>query len=264
MADVDANAPGTFCWPELTTSDQKGAVSFYRGLFGWDVNESPVGPGEVYSMFQMRNRSGAASCTLRPDQKAQGVPPHWGSYIAVANADQTAARAPQMGGKVLAPPFDVMDAGRMAVLQDPTGAVFCIWQAGKHPGVQVTGEPGSLCWSELSSRDTNASEKFYTQLFGWTAKKGSAGPFEYTEFHVQGRPGMGMMQRPADMPAYVPDHWLVYFQTADVDATTEKAKNLGAQKVVVPPTDIPNVGRFSVIADPQGAVFAAFKPAPRG
>ena len=95
MADVETNPPGTFCWPELTTSDQKGAVAFYTALFGWGVNEAPVGPDEVYSMFQLRNRSVAAACTLRPEQKTQGVPPHWGSYVAVANADQAAARARQ-------------------------------------------------------------------------------------------------------------------------------------------------------------------------
>jgi predicted enzyme related to lactoylglutathione lyase len=265
MADIDTNVPGTFCWPELMTTDQKGAVGFYRGLFGWDVDEQPIGPEETYSMFKMRNRTLGAAGTLRPEQRAQGVPPHWGSYVCVTSADQTAARAQQLGGSVLVPPFDVMEHGRMAVVQDSTGAVFSLWQAKAHPGAQVLGEPGALCWTELSSRDPKASEAFYTQLFGWTAKTGGAGTsFEYTEFSNQGKPGMGMMRRPADMPTYVPDHWLVYFQSADVDATTAKAKSLGAAKVVVPPTDIANVGRFSVVADPQGAVFATFKPAARG
>jgi predicted enzyme related to lactoylglutathione lyase len=262
MADVDVNEPGTFCWPELATSDQKGAVEFYRALFGWGLNDFPMGPGETYSMFTIRNRTVSAACSLRPDEKANHVPPHWRSYVAVANADESAKKAESLGGKILAPAFDVMDAGRMAVLQDPTGAVVCLWQANRHPGVQVTGEPGTLCWTELASRDMNASEKFYTQLFGWTAKHGNAGPMEYTEFQNQGRPGVGMMKRPADMPAFVPDHWLVYFQSADVDATVRKALSLGAKKDVVPPTDIPNTGRFAVIADPQGAVFAVFQPKP--
>jgi predicted enzyme related to lactoylglutathione lyase len=219
-----------------------------------------MGPGETYSMFTIRNRTVSAACALRAEEKASHVPPHWRSYVAVANAEESAKKAQSLGGTVLAPAFDVMDAGRMAVLQDTTGAVVCLWQANKHPGVQVTGESGTLCWTELSSRDMSASEKFYTQLFGWTAKHGSAGAMEYTEFQNQGRPGIGMMKRPAEMPAFVPDHWLVYFQTADLDASVQKALALGAKKPVVPPTDIPNVGRFAVIADPQGAVFAIFQP----
>ena len=262
MPDINANDPGTFCWPELATSDQKAAVEFYRGLFGWGLNDFPMGPGETYSMFTIRNRTVSAASSLRAEEKANHVPAHWRSYVAVANADESAKKAQALGGKVLAPAFDVMDAGRMAVVQDTTGAVVCLWQANKHPGVQVTGEPGTLCWTELASRDMNASEKFYTQLFGWTAKHGTDGPMEYTEFHNQGRPGVGMMKRPADMPAFVPDHWLVYFQMADVDASTKKAVDLGA-KQVVPPTDIPKVGRFAVIADPQGAVFAIFQPLAR-
>lgn len=262
MADVEKHVPGSFCWPELMTTDQKGAVGFYRSLFGWEVDDRPMGPNDTYSMFQLRARPLAAAYALRPDQRAQGVPPHWGSYITVANAHQAVSRAQQLGGKVLAPAFDVTDAGRMAVLQDPTGAVFMVWQPNKHVGVKVLNEPGALCWTELSTRDTKAAEKFYTQLFGWTAKAGGAGPMEYTEFSNQGQPGMGMMKTPDAVPASVPPHWMVYFQTADCDATTSKAKTLGAH-VIVPPTDIPNVGRFSVISDPQGAVFATFKPAPR-
>jgi hypothetical protein len=188
------------------------------------------------------------------------VPPHWGSYVAVANADEAAKRATALGGKVLAPAFDVMDAGRMAVLQDPTGATFMVWQAGKHQGAGVLNEPGALCWTELATRDTKTAEKFYTQLFGWTAKVGGEGtPMEYTEFSNSGRPGVGMMQMPAQVPADVPPYWMPYFQVVDCNASTEKAKQLGAH-IAVPPMDIPNTGRFSVIADPQGAMFAVFTP----
>ena len=122
MSEYSSTVPGTFCWPELATTDQKAAVALYRGIFGWDVLDSPMGPGEVYSMFTLRGAEVGAACTLRPEQRQHGVPPHWGTYISVANADDSVARAKSLGATVLAPPFDVMDAGRMAVLQDRRAA----------------------------------------------------------------------------------------------------------------------------------------------
>jgi uncharacterized protein len=261
MADVTAHTPGTFSWPELATTDQKAGVAFYRALFGWDLNEQPLGPTETYSFFKMRGVDVAAGCTMRAEERQQGVPPHWNAYVTVRNADETVKRAQELGAKVFAPSFDVMDAGRMAVLQDPTGAVFQVWQPNKSIGARILNEPGALCWTELATRDTKAAEKFYTQLFGWTSKVGGAGtPNEYTEFSNQGQPGVGMMQMPPHVPAQVPSYWMSYFQVADCDASAAKAKTLGAT-ITVPPMDIPNVGRFAVISDPQGAMFAIFKPA---
>jgi len=258
MPDVDSLPPGSFSWPELSTSDQKNGVAFYRALFGWDVNEMPMGPGETYSMFQMRGREVGAAAGMRPAERQHGVPPHWNTYVTVANADDAAKRAEALGGKVLAPPFDVMDAGRMAVLQDPTGAVFQVWQPKQHVGTRIQREPGALCWTELVTGDTRAAERFYTQLFGWAAKRGGAGQDEYTEFSVNGVPSGGMMAiRPEWGP--MPANWTPYFQVADCDASVAKAKGLGAQ-VGMPPTDLPNVGRFAMLADPQGARFALFQP----
>ena len=260
MAEFTSHIPGTFCWPELSTTDQAAGVSYYRSLFGWDVRDQPVGPGQVYSMFQLHGKDVAAAATMQPDQRQQGVPPHWGAYIAVASADETSQKAQSVGGKVLAPAFDVMDAGRMAVLQDPTGAVFSVWQGKRHIGVGVLNEPGALCWTELATRDTAAAEQFYTQLLGWTAKTSDMGGGNmYTEFSNQGKTGAGMMKMNEQM-AGIPPHWLTYFQVADCDVSTARGKQLGG-RVNVGPMDIPNVGRFSVLADPQGAVFALFKPA---
>jgi len=263
MPDVNALPPGSFCWPELATTDQKAATAFYRNLFGWEVNEQPMGPGETYSMFQLRGREVGAASTLRPEERQHGVPPHWNSYVSVANADETVKKAQQLGATVLAPPFDVMDAGRMAVLQDPTGAVFQVWQPNKHIGTRIQGEPGALTWTELATNDTKKAEQFYTQLFGWKAKVGHDAGMEYTEFSVSGTPGAGMMDTKTFGPnVNIPPNWMPYFQVADVDATANKAKELGGG-LNVPPTDIPNVGRFSVVRDPQGAVFAIIKMKPR-
>ena len=184
--DVDKHTIGAFSWPELATSDQKAGVAFYRSLFGWDVKEAPLGPGEIYSMFTLRGREAGAAYTMRPDEKQMGIPPHWNAYITVENVDASAKRAAELGAKVLAPPFDVMDAGRMAVLQDPAGAVFQIWQPNRSIGARVLNEPGALCWTELSTRDTKAAAAFYTQFLGWKAKVGGDGVNAYTEFTPAG------------------------------------------------------------------------------
>ena len=263
MPDVDTAPPGTFCWPELATTDQKAAVAFYKDLFGWTVNEQPIGPDETYSMFQVRGREAAAAYTMRPEERQHGAPPHWNSYVAVTSADDAAKKAQELGGTVLAPPFDVMDVGRMAVLQDPTGAVFQVWQPKKHPGARVLGEPGALTWTELTTNDTKKAEQFYTNLFGWKSKAGNDVGMEYTEFYVGSTPGAGMMDAKNLGPnANVPPNWMPYFQVSDVDATARKASELGG-KLFVPPSDIPKVGRFAVVQDPQGAVFAIFKPMER-
>ncbi|HJZ73576.1 MAG TPA: VOC family protein [Vicinamibacterales bacterium] len=262
MPDVNSHPSGTFSWPELATTDQKAGVAYYRGLFGWDVKEEPIGPTEVYSMFQMRGRPVAAAYTMRPEEKQAGAPPHWNSYVTVNSVDETVTKAQAIGANVLAPPFDVMDAGRMAVLQDPTGAVFQVWQPKNHVGAMILNEPGTLCWTELTTSDLRTAEGFYTQLFHWTAKHGSAGGMEYTEMSNNGQPGVGMMPKPPDMPKHIPSYWMPYFMVANVDASTDKAKQLGG-KAMIGPQDIPNVGRFSIIGDPQGAVFALFQPAPR-
>jgi predicted enzyme related to lactoylglutathione lyase len=254
VAEFTSHTPGTFTWPELATSDQKAGVAFYRALFGWDVNEQPIGPTEVYSMFQMRGKAVGAGCTQQPDEKKMGVPPHWNSYVSVANVDEATKKAESLGGKVLMPPFDVMDAGRMAVLQDPTGAVFEVWQANRSIGAQILNEPGALCWTELTTSDTKAAEAFYTALFGWVPKRSP----EYTEFSVAGTPSIGMMAKPPQMPAHIPSYWMPYFQVANCDSSTAKAKELGGN-VMVGPQDIPNTGRFTIVSDPQGAVFALFQ-----
>ena len=259
MAEFTSHAPGTFSWPELSTSDQKAGVAFYRGLFGWDLNEQPMGPGDTYSIFQMRGKPVGAAYTMRPEEKQAGAPPHWNSYVTVANVDESAKNAASLGGKILAPPFDVMDAGRMAVIQDPTGAVFQIWQKNRSIGAEILNEPGALCWTELNTRDTRAAEAFYTKLFGWGVKHSAASTaMEYTEFSVGGQPSIGMMPMNEHMPAHVPAYWMPYFQVADADASVAKAQTLGG-KVMVPAQDIPGTGRFAIVSDPQGAMFAVFK-----
>jgi len=265
MAEFTKHLPGTFCWPELSTTDQKGAVAFYRALFGWDVHEQPMGPTETYSIFQMRGLDVGAGYTMRAEEKNMGAPPHWNAYVSVENADAAAKRAQELGGKAIGPAFDVMDAGRMAILQDPTGAFFQVWQPAKNIGVRILNEPGALVWTELTTSDPAAAEKFYVGLFGWKPKHAAPGsPMEYTEFTVAGadNPSIGMMKKPPHMPPDMPSFWIPYFLVTDVDASAEKAKSLGGS-IHFGPQDIPGTGRFAVIADPAGAAFSIFTPTAR-
>ena len=259
MAIIEKHAPGSFCWIELATTDQAAAKTFYSALFNWTPNDFPMGPGDLYTIFQLDGRDAAAGYTLRPDQRAEGVPPHWMLYVLVESADDAAARAEKLGGKVLAPAFDVMTVGRMAVLQDPTGPVFTVWQAKSHSGIGIAGVPGTLCWADLNSPDPARAQEFYSALFGW---KISAGEHDKSGYlHIQnGEAFIGGVMPAQHQNPQVPPHWLIYFQVADVDATVAQAKERGG-KVCLEPTSMEGVGRFAVVADPQNAAFAVFKSA---
>jgi predicted enzyme related to lactoylglutathione lyase len=258
VTDISSHAPGTFSWAELATSDQQAGVAFYCALLGWEFDAQPIGPGETYTMFRQRGLEVAAACSLRADERQNGVPPHWNLYVTVAKVDETVKRAETLGARVLAPAFDVMDAGRMAVLQDPVGAAIALWQPNRHIGARVLNEDGALCWSELATRDVKAAETFYASLFGWTLKHGTGG-MEYTEIVNHGTPQGGILKITPQM-GHMPPAWTPYFLVADVDRAAARTRELGG-RVYVEPMDLPGVGRFAVLADPQGAVFDVFKSA---
>jgi uncharacterized protein len=263
MPRIEKHKPGSFCWLELSTSDQNAAKSFYSSLFGWEISDIPMGPAGVYTIFKLQAGDVSAACTLRPEQRSQGVPPHWMIYVAVDSADASAARAGEVGGKALAPAFDVMDAGRMAVLQDPAGAIFSIWQANRSVGITLTGVDGTLCWADLSTPDQVRAEKFYSDLFGWKFSSDTDDSPPSVYLHIQnGEEFIGGVPSAAQRDPHSPPHWLPYILTSNCDATAAKAKQLGA-KFYLEPTTLENVGRFGILADPQGAVFAIFQPMPR-
>jgi predicted enzyme related to lactoylglutathione lyase len=256
MSTLTQHAPGTFCWIELATTDQAGARDFYSKLFGYEVHETPTGPGSTYTIFRLGGRDAAAMHPMDAAHYPPGTPAHWMTYLAVTSADQAAAKVKESGGNVMAPPFDVMDVGRMAVCADPTGAAFCVWEGKAHAGLGVKDEPGALAWCQLNVPGTAGvkAQSFYPKAFDWTFHETPMGPgMSYTTFLGDGSARGGMMPMPPGVNA--PAHWLVYFAAPNVDATADKAKSLGAQ-VMVPATDIPGIGRFAVIADPQGAPFA--------
>jgi len=252
MTHPTSFAPGNFCWTELSTSDPVAAKTFYTSLFGWTANDMPIPDGGTYTMLM--NADGKAVGALFKAQQP-GVPPHWGLYVAVASADDAQKKAESIGAKIMAPAFDVMDVGRMAVIQDPTGAVISVWQAKVHQGFGVVQEPNTFCWAELLTSNTDVAGKFYKDLFGWGLKPSSHDGMQYTELQVGTQSVGGMMPPPM---AGIPSHWAAYFFATDLDASVTKAKSLGA-KVTVGPQAIPNVGRFAVLQDPQGAHFSLYE-----
>jgi predicted enzyme related to lactoylglutathione lyase len=247
MGERTSYTPGTFNWVDLSTDDQEGAKAFYGALFGWRYDDVPIGEGMAYSIAKLDDHSVAA---LGPLQ-GEGMPPHWNCYVSVDDADASAARAAELGATLLAEPFDVFDAGRMAAFTDPQGAVLSVWQAKDNIGAGLVNAPGALSWNDLLSPDLAASAGFYRALFGWEISEveGSAG--QYWSITNDGRLNGGMMAMPeGGHPA-----WNLYFACEDLDATIAQAGGLGA-KTIMPATDVPNGTRFAILGDPSNAVFS--------
>jgi predicted enzyme related to lactoylglutathione lyase len=257
MQETPEYKPGTFCWVELGTTDGEAAKKFYTELFGWSFNDNPIGPGMVYTMLKLDGKDVGALYKMPSEMTDHGVPPHWMSYISVSSADESAAKAKELGATLMKEPFDVMDVGRMAVVQDPTGAMFALWQAGTNSGAGVVNVPNSFCWNELATSDTAKAGDFYTGLLGWGKNVQQMGPMTYTSFMNGDRPAGGMYELCGEMEN-APPHWLAYFAVEDTDAMVKKAADLGGT-ILAPPMDIPDTGRFAVIQDPQGAAFGIIK-----
>jgi predicted enzyme related to lactoylglutathione lyase len=280
MPERDGYIPGVPCWIDTSQPDPEAAVAFYSGLFGWEFEDvmPPDSPGKY---FTARLRGGdVAAVGSIPEGAPRAA--MWNTYIWVESADETASEVLDAGGKALMEPFDVMDAGRMAVFADPEGAMFCVWQAKEHKGARIVNEAGSLNFNGLNTRDVEGAKSFYGSVFGWRTLTLEGGAEMwilpgYGDHLEQGSPGlrkqMAEMGAPAgfedvvasinpigdDQPD-VPAHWTVTFAVDDADATAARATELGG-KVVVPPFDAPWV-RMTVIADAQGASFIASKFVP--
>ena len=252
MTDTLRHPPGTFCWVDLATTDLGAAKSFYTAVFGWAARDLPTELGPPYTTFARDTQGVCGAYSLGP---GQGERPFWQSYVCVADLDAAVARAQSLGAKVPMPPMDVMEEGRLAVIQDPTGAHLGLWQPRRHQGAALWNRPGAPSWNELQSRDLAAAGAFYQGLFGWTLK-----PFEgfmdgaYKIFVHDGREVGGMLAIGEDWGP-VPPNWTIYFGVPDCDAAVAKAEWLGA-KVLAPTMEVAGVGRFAHLQDPQGAVFA--------
>ena len=257
MGTREHYTPGTFSWVDLVTTDPPSAKAFYGELFGWTANDMPTGDAGVYTMLQCDGDDVAALYEMDPARRAMGIPPHWFSYITVEDADAAAARAREAGGTILAGPFDVMDSGRMVVVQDPTGATFGAWQPGTHIGARRVNDPGCLTWNELQTREPEVAIAFYGQLFGWELERMEEdGKLAYVMIRNGDRANGGMMPM-TEAHGDAPPAWLPYFTVPSTDEAAVTARKLGGG-VFVEPFDLPN-GRIAVVHDPEHAVFALFE-----
>ena len=252
MGERTSHPPNTISWTDLATTDADAAKEFYSGLFGWEYDDVPMGDDGVYSMAKLQGRTVAALSPQQPGEAAQGIPPHWNVYVTVEDVDASAATVGEAGGSVLAGPFDVFDAGRMAVLADPAGAPLCLWQAGTSIGAELVNGPGLLSWADCATTDAAASQPFYSTLFGWHFQQMSEEPPYWVV--LNGERSQGGMTVP---PPGVPSNWFPYFGVIGVDETIQIAQALGGNPFLGP-IDVPN-GRFALIQDPQGAAFAVLQ-----
>jgi predicted enzyme related to lactoylglutathione lyase len=258
MPVITKHAPGAFCWAEVGTVNAARTKAFYSELFGWTYQDK-AGDFGTYSIVRKDGHDLGGLYELPPNLRQMGVPPHWMSYIAVADANAAVEKIKKQGGVVQQGPFDVMDQGRMAICQDPTGATFSIWQPLKNSGATLMGENGTPCWFELATKGVAQAEAFYKSVFGWSVKHSTDAGMVYHELTAAGAPmPQGGMMELTPQHGPTPPHWLIYFAVDDCDGDATRAKALGGN-VIVPPMDIPKVGRFSVLADPAGAAFAIFK-----
>jgi len=279
MLERDGYLPGVPCWVDTRQPDLEAAVAFYGALFGWDFNDAtPAGSAARYCTAQLRGGEVAGVGSQPVGGQASAA---WTTYVWVESAEATADKVLAAGGRVVADPFDVGKAGRMAVFADPEGAVFCAWQANEHKGARIVNEPGSLNFNTLNTRDPERARSFYGAVFGWqTLGLGATAQMwtlpGYGDFLAQRDPGIrermaeGGVSGFEDVVAALgpiaddhPDlspHWSVTFAVDDADATADRAEQLGGQ-VLVPPFDAPWV-RMTVIADPQGATFTASRFVP--
>jgi predicted enzyme related to lactoylglutathione lyase len=211
-----------------------------------------MGNNLYYSFLKKDGHTVTAASPMFPG--SEGIPSHWNSYINVDDVDALPDRVTAAGGKVIAPPFDVFDAGRMMAVQDPTGAMVNFWTARNHIGAYMVNAPGAMVWNEMATRDMAAAQAFFGSVLGWTFEEGDM-PF-YHYIRNGGRLNGGMVQMDENW-GEIPPHWQVYFAVADIDAVAKRVPELGGQ--ILSGVDESPVGRFAIIAEPTGAMFAVIQ-----
>jgi uncharacterized protein len=254
MAEVTTGVVNRPAWVDLSSSDPEASREFYSTLFGWKVE---VSPDPQYGGYALASIDGSNVAGIGPQQSPEG-PTAWMLYIGTHDADGLARTVEAAGGKVVAPPFDIGEQGRMAVFQDPSGAFISAWQP-RAMGAFQANAPNTFGWAELNSRGIEKAIPFYQTVFGWTDKKNDMGEGmpPYIEFQLGGASIAGGMEMNPMVPAEVPSYWTVYFNVDDVDRSFKEATEAGGQEMMAP-QDFPG-GRFAIVSDPQGAMFGLLK-----
>ncbi len=258
MAEVAAAIANKPAWVDLSSSDAAASRDFYAKLFGWQIEVSADPRYGGYAIARIDDRDVAG---IGPTQSPD-APTAWMVYIGTNDAANLAQKVQAAGGRVIAPPFDVGDQGRMAVFQDPSGAFISAWQPTTMRGFQ-TNAPDTFGWAELNARGIDKAIPFYNAVFGWAHKTSAMGEGAppYTEFQLGGDSIAGGMEMNPMVPAQVPSYWMVYFSVEDVESSFRKAIEAGAQEMLAP-QEFPG-GRFAILSDPQGAAFGLLKMAER-
>ena len=258
MPVFDKYAQGTPCWVDLATTDLDAAKAFYSGVFGWTYADNEMDQG-IYSFAKLQDHDVAAMSGMTPEM-AEMMSPVWTTYLAVDDVAASVTKATEAGGSVMMGAQDVMDSGRMAFINDPTGAAVGLWEAGEHIGSTLANEPNTVIWNECFTDDVPTAAAFYDSVLGTThATNDMGGGATYTTLHV-GEPAVGgYLHRDPEAHSDVPNSWLVYFASADITATVDAINGAGG-KILNGPFDTP-VGQMMVAQDPQGAVFQVMQPA---
>jgi uncharacterized protein len=254
MGERTRYEPGTFCWVGLATSDPGGATAFYTSLFGWQAEDLPAGAAGTFTLLRQDGSDVAILYRQTTEALAAGAPPHWTSYISVEDADATAARADELGGAaVFREPFDVLDAGRVVAIRDPTGAIVSLWQPRSRIGATLVNDVGAFCWNELATDDVERAASFFAALLGWDCQTGDTG---YVSIRSRGSLNGGMRSQLAHERGGAPS-WMPYFTVRSARDSARTAEELGGRTLV--PVVHSRCGRVAVLGDPQGAAFAIFQ-----
>lgn len=254
MGDRTRYEPGTFCLAGLATSDVAAAKAFYASLFGWEPEDLSAGEAGSFTLLRSEGKEVAILYLQQPEARAAAARPHWTSYISTADADADAARARELGGAaVFRAPFDVLDAGRVAAIQDPTGAIVSLWQPRARIGATLVNEVGALCWNEFATIDVERAKSFFRELLGWQYQSDDRG---YVLIVNAGSLNGGMREQTAHERGS-PPNWLPYFAVEDADEGVRTAAQLGGR--VLAPTAALRGGRVAIVTDPQNAAFALFE-----
>jgi uncharacterized protein len=243
--------PGAFSWVDLVTADAAASKAFYSDLFGWDVDDTGIGDG--YTIFRLDGDAVGGLLEVSDATTASVAPPTWTSFVTVADADIAAKRAVQHGGKVRSEPNEMFESGRTAVLEDPHGALFAVWQPLTRIGAERVNDIGCLCINELATTDIDGARAFYQDLFGWTTEMVDTGPGGPTIVAVYND---GTLNANMSDSGGAPPHWRPYFAVESVLSALERVQVLGGT-VAFGPIPIPN-GSFAGVLDPQGALFGLF------
>ncbi len=248
MYKVTKYPHGTFSWADCATTDQVGGKQFYVAVMGWETEDMPMGEGQFYTMFKQDGEKVGAISQLTPEMQAQGMPSIWNNYITVDDVDSLVEKVKEAGGTVLTEPFDVFDAGRMMVIQEPTGATVSLWQDKNDIGAGLVNTVGAMLWNEILTPEPQKTMDFFAGVLGWDYQQD--GDRNYWMIVNNGRMNGGIMKLEGEMAA-LPSSCMVYYNVADLDATLEKVKANGG--TVNMKGNAGDVGAFAVIADPQGA-----------